>query len=582
MTRTIFEEVEGLQIGTVEFVSPRAIIVKLNMDAPASVALNSGDPRLFPRVSSYLLIPVDTGMLVGQVEWLTLSRAASFKQIDKDDFDLVDLPLSDRKLRINPLGKLFESMDNDSIRYTFSRGNDILPPLGASVLLPTLEQLKAVIAPRGSKNIMIGTTPGIGNAEVYVNPDRLFGRHLAILGNTGSGKSCSVAGLIRWSLEQAQSKNKKNQSSSTNDLHNPNARFVILDPNGEYEKAFGKSELGIQARVFKVDPRGSASSLKVPLWFWNTEEWSTFTQATTRTQIPLLRRVMRAIKGNDVADDTPIQFDVEKFTSELEELAENQSKEYVSAFKDRVKVFLNHHRMKDIIDGNNVKLEEWLENYIGADSASNGCVSVIDLSFIPTEIIHVVTAVIARIIFEVQQRYVKINSTNEDANTLPTVLVLDEAHIFLKAYKFDADNMDASSICCRTFERIAREGRKFGLGLVVSSQRPSELSPTVLSQCNTFLLHRITNDIDQDLVKKLVPDTLRGLLHELPLLSSQNAILLGWASELPLLIKMTTLPESQRPRSDDPNFWDVWIGVEDRPINWGDIVADWQEGFIHE
>ena len=157
---------------------------------------------------------------------------------------------------------------------------------------------------------------------------------------------------------------------------------------------------------------------------------------------------------------------------------------------------------------------------------------MIDLSLVPTEVVHVVTAVIARMVFEALQRYVKVNGV-----ALPTVLVMEEAHTFIKRYRADMENQDAATICCQVFERIAREGRKFGLGLVLSSQRPSELSPTVLSQCNTFLLHRISNDRDQDLVHRFVPDNLRGLLRELPSLPSQSAILLGWASELPILVK---------------------------------------------
>ena len=137
---------------------------------------------------------------------------------------------------------------------------------------------------------------------------------------------------------------------------------------------------------------------------------------------------------------------------------------------------------------------------------------------------HVITAVIARMVFEALQRYVKLHG-----KALPTVLVMEEAHTFIKRYKEDLDFEDAAVVCCRVFERIAREGRKFGLGLVLSSQRPSELSPTVLSQCNTFILHRISKDSDQNLVHRLVPDNLRGLLRELPMLPSQQAILLGWA-----------------------------------------------------
>ena len=180
-------------------------------------------------------------------------------------------------------------------------------------------------------------------------------------------------------------------------------------------------------------------------------------------------------------------------------------------------------------------------------------------------------------VFEALQRYRKIYN-----EILPTVLVMEEAHTFIKRYQDSTDGYESAVVCCQVFERIAREGRKFGLGLVISSQRPSELSPTVLSQCNTFLLHRITNDRDQDLVRRLVPDNLRGLLRELPSLPTQHAILIGWASELPVLVRIDDLPKSQRPYSDDPDFWNVWTGIDDegnfieRSVDWQPIAQDWQ------
>ena len=135
--------------------------------------------------------------------------------------------------------------------------------------------------------------------------------------------------------------------------------------------------------------------------------------------------------------------------------------------------------------------------------------------------------------------------------------------------------MAPAQLCCEAFERIAREGRKFGLGLVLSSQRPSELSPTVLAQCNTFLLHRIVNDADQNLVSRLVPDNVGGLLKELPSLPSRHAILLGWATPIPVLVEIDELAEAHRPHSADPDFWDVWTLAKERRIDWATIAADW-------
>jgi DNA helicase HerA-like ATPase len=190
---------------------------------------------------------------------------------------------------------------------------------------------------------------------------------------------------------------------------------------------------------------------------------------------------------------------------------------------------------------------------------------------VPADVLHIVIAVVARVVFEALQRYRKLYEEE-----LPTVLVLEEAHTFVQRHLGDeVGHATPARVCRETFERIAREGRKFGLGLVLASQRPSELSPTVLAQCNTFLLHRLVNDRDQDLVARLVPDNLGGLLRELPSLPSQQAIVLGWATPVPVLVQMRYLPERQRPRSADPAFWDVWTGEQDRELDWKLIVDDW-------
>lgn len=173
--------------------------------------------------------------------------------------------------------------------------------------------------------------------------------------------------------------------------------------------------------------------------------------------------------------------------------------------------------------------------------------------------------------FESIQRHRKLYN-----KLLPTVIVMEEAHNFIKRYNEGGDEISASQLCTESFEKIAREGRKFGLSLTLSSQRPSELSPTVLSQCNTFLLHRIVNDRDQELVKRLVPDNIGGLLQELPILPTRKAILLGWASPIPILVEMNELKPEHRPKSEDPDFWDVWTRKEEREVNWKQLADDWQ------
>lgn len=689
MSQTPFEYIGGLRIGTVEFVSPDEIKVLLDIESPDSVALNAGTPRPFPRVNSYVLIQNDEGYLVGQVEWLTVERSDFPKRRGMQDFGLVGLPYPLRKMSLNPLGTLRKVGDGEEENYIFQRGADVFPSIGDGVFLPTDKQLRSIVESGENRRVKIGTSPLAGYADVYIDPDRLFGRHLAVLGNTGSGKSCTVAGLIRWSLEAAQKKREK-----------PNARFIVLDPNGEYARAFSNKNDTITARVFKVNPSSEENPLQVPIWFWNSAEWCSITQASERAQRPLLRRALREIRNDGIEDivnedfglrrkistilislhyqirsgtnydgwkfgpklaafledinsylniypnhtqtlsnikqkientlnrpgqtysrnngsigyndfsatsiepiikelenslnklggiiyqsgpneDCPIPYNGIEFADHLEELAEQENNpQFFDFLIMRIRTMLSDTRMKSIIgDTGDIKLDQWLVDYIGADNAENGYLTIIDLSLVPAEIIHIVNAIIARMVFEALQRYRKLN---ENGLSLPTVLVMEEAHTFIKRYKDDAENYDAAVMCCQVFERIAREGRKFGLGLLLSSQRPSELSQTVLSQCNTFILHRISNDRDQELVNKLVPDNLRGLLRELPSLPSQNAILLGWASELPVLVRMNDLPKYQQPQSEDPDFWAVWTGKDDkgnvvqRNIDWTKVAMDWQ------
>lgn len=684
MSSLPIEQGEQLRVGTVDFVSPNEIRAVLDIDSPDSVALNAGTPRNFPRVNSYVLVSCDNGYLVGQIEWLAVERSPYPKQRDIQDFGLVNLPFPQKKISLNPVGTLKRVSKQGIDTFKFQRGSESFPSIGSAILLPTDLQLRSIVESGNNRRVVIGRSPLANNANVAVDPDRLFGRHIAVLGNTGSGKSCSVAGLIQWSLEAAMESEMK-----------PNARFIVLDPNGEYTRALGP-DTKFKGRVFKVEAGQGENQLQVPSWFWNSAEWSSFTQASPKAQLPLLKRALRAMRNEDFkletdssieikrflgnvlvtlkhdkssgrpfggfgpakgfnetmgkwiesfeayrdqlgdskltpvitimckyredrsaqyatlqatvpeidniidkvtsafqefggnehdllpkSEDIPLPFEGNNLVAYLEALAqENGSEQYVEYLVARIRTMLSDTRMKPITnDGEQrVDLAKWLENYIGKDGDDESCVSIIDLSLVPNEITHLVTAVISRIIFESLQRYRRLNN-----KTLPTVLVAEEAHTFIKRYRDDSENQDVAAVCCQVFEKIAREGRKFGLGMVISSQRPSELSPTVLSQCNTFLLHRISNDRDQEQVHKMVPDNLRGLLRELPSLPSQHAILMGWASELPVLVKMKNLTKEQQPHSDDPDFWNVWTRKDEdgnevkRNADWDAVVKEWQQ-----
>ena len=672
-------------IGTVESVSPREIRVLLDLNAPQNTALNTGTPTLFPKINGYVLLPNEAGALIGMISWIGIEHSPYPKRKGFKDFDLVDLPFPLRKMSISPLGILKKEGEG----YKIERGVYSYPSVGDAVVIPTHEQLQSIVENKDENaKIKIGNSPLAANAPVYVDPDRLFGRHVAVLGNTGSGKSCSVAGLIRWSLEAVKNEIEPDKK--------PNARFIVLDPNGEYTKTF--DDVSGKVRIFKVaidEKNNGFEQLEVPAWMWNSYEWSSITQASGKTQRPLLRRALRELRNghidssedeqlklrrylssslvsfkeslnygdykteatkfgfllksvsadlgqkrfvdtelttimsksfdklteitnrryksfvkegknieyyvafeeNDVSEaisaiseildkvggsalykgpdeDSPVYFKGEDLPNHLERLAQEQ---HVQQFLDflimRVRTILSDTRMSSIIGTEtDISLTDWLDKYVGKNNAENGVITVVDLSLVPPEIIHIVVAVMARIIFEAIQRY-----RRKYAKLLPTILVMEEAHNFISRYKPDIEEFSPSRLCSQTFEKIAKEGRKFGLGLLISSQRPSELSPTVLSQCNTFLLHRLVNDRDQELVKKFVPDNLGSILNELPVLPTKKAILLGWAAPVPILVDMNELKKEHQPDSKDPDFWDVWTGKEERKIDWKEIVDEWQK-----
>ncbi|CAG2134939.1 Domain of uncharacterised function DUF87 [Ralstonia mannitolilytica] len=304
---------DSLRIGSIEFVSPDEIKVLLDIEAPDGVALNTGTPRSFPRINGYVLIPSDEGHLVAQVEWITIERSQYPKRKGLQDFGLVDLPYPLRKMSLNPLGCLICEGSNEQGEevYHFRRGVESYPTVGAPVLLPTQNQLRAIVESGDNRQVLIGSSPLAANAKVMVDPDRLFGRHLAVLGNTGSGKSCSVAGLIRWSMDEAR---------KARGGEDPNARFIVLDPNGEYANTFRDMS---KVRVYAVEPGDGIEQLQVPLWFWNSAEWSAFTQASAKAQRPTLVQALRSVRdGVFTATVTPShemrRYPLQKFDSDIQ------------------------------------------------------------------------------------------------------------------------------------------------------------------------------------------------------------------------------------------------------------------------
>lgn len=659
---TPIADISERNIGTVESVSPIEIKVLLDTEAPRNVSLNAGYPFSFPKINSYLLIPNETGFLVGSVSWLGVEKSAYPKRNGLKDFGLVDLPYPLRKLTLTPVGTL---VSNDNV-FELQIGVKEFPSVGDTVIVPSKEQVKAIVQGKSDDSVVIGTCPTAHNVEIKINPDKVFGRHLAVLGNTGGGKSCTVASLVRSAITSV-----KKQTSS----EKVNSRFIILDPNGEYSKCF----TDLDANIFKVGNCDTAyKQFKLPAWTWNGEEWCSILQASPGIQKPLLLSTLRKLKNNsspdksyenifasccssyiemgvkpyitgtfsfshnnnfgyalraflescnfyksngkteidtsaledihsnilwpsgkgynavsaesvdtvfriveqfyekyqsssfhfNISEDNPKRFDItilgECLRSEASLADSPNTLQNISPLISRLQTLISDNRIYDIIrDADDFSFQNFLNSIMGEKP-----ITVIDLSLVPYEILHLVIAVTSRIVFEAHQRYKKLYNKN-----LPTVLVLEEAHTFVSKGNSLHDIDTTKDMCRKSFEKIAREGRKFGLGLVLSSQRPSELSETVLSQCNSFILHRISNDRDQELIKRLVPDTAHGILNDLPTLPQRYAIALGAITSIPVLIETPSLKEEERPQSDDPKFWEAW--QQDNEVSWEEIIQEW-------
>lgn len=289
--RTPIEQLASLTVGTVEAVSPDRITAVLELDAPQATAFNAGTPTPFPRINGYVLIPNEGGAVVGLVVWLGIERSPFPKRMGLRDFGLVDLPFPLRKMHVTPVATLSVRYRGPERDLRLERGVSVFPSVGDPVLLPTEEQLRAIVEARGEdRRVRIGVAPLAASASVSVDPDKLFGRHLAILGNTGSGKSCTVAGLIRWSLETVRKERRAAEREPR-----ANARFVVLDPNGEYARAFADLDA---TRVFRVPPvQEGVRPFRVPAWLWNSHEWGAFAEASTATQRPMLLTALRNLRA---------------------------------------------------------------------------------------------------------------------------------------------------------------------------------------------------------------------------------------------------------------------------------------------
>ena len=461
----------------------------------------------------------------------------------------------------------FRTVDGEK-KNTFKRGADSFPQIDRDCYVidaANLQRFMGILGAEYPENerLKLGVFVVDGSAEAIINGDKFFQRHAAILGSTGSGKSYSVA-LI---LERASK------------LKYPN--IIVFDMHGEYAPLANTENEGFATRFRMAGPgdleNPGEDALFLPYWLLNRDEMLSMILDRSDQNAPnqasrftlhvrnLKQRTLESEKKTEVLKtftvDSPVPYPIKDLLGLLR--TDNTTKgvgkngapiqgeweNKLTRFVSRLDAKLGDRRYGFMFTPP-VKANEygWLARQVGRLLASNDGkgIKIVDFSEVPSDVLPIVTGTLARLLYDVQ-------FWMEPGKRTPVTLLCDEAHLYLPV-RDDADAVQKQAL--GAFERIAKEGRKYGVSLLVVSQRPSDVSKTILSQCNNFLSLRLTNDSDQAVIKRLMPDSLAGLTSILPLLDTGEALLLGDAVLLPSRIRLDK--PIITPDSATRDFWKEW------------------------
>lgn len=534
------------------------------------VAIDVSNSVLLTRIGIGNLIAIkgstEREFLIAITERVTRSLSDALPDelpADGDDLPLTAVPTDTVR---GALIGTFRTVDGEK-KNTFKRGADSFPQIDRECYVvegANLQRFMGILGAEYPPNerLKLGVFVADRTAEAIASGDKFFQRHAAILGSTGSGKSYAVA-LI---LERAAQ------------LKYPN--ILVFDMHGEYAPLADVSKGGFATRLRIAGPGDLVApaddALFLPYWLLNRDEMLSMILDRSDQNAPnqasrftshvraLKEKTLKAEGKNDVAKtftvDSPIPYAIKDLLDILN--TDNTTKgvgktgpvkgeweDKLTRFISRMEAKLEDRRYGFMFtppDAANTY--DWLAAQIAKLLGSNGGkgIKIIDFSEVPSDILPVVTGTLARLLYDVQFWMAAEKRT-------PVTLLCDEAHLYLPV-RDDADAVQRQAL--GAFERIAKEGRKYGFSLLVVSQRPSDVSRTILSQCNNFLSLRLTNDADQGVIKRLMPDSLAGLTSVLPLLDTGEALMLGDAVLLPSRIKLD-LP-AVVPDSATRDFWKDW------------------------
>ena len=436
------------------------------------------------------------------------------------------------------------SVTPTSWKLRFDRGIATYPLPQQTVYLTPKRELRFVYGHGKGPVVHLGEHVGTGGTRCYADMNELLGKHAAILGSTGAGKSAAVAAILHSLLERGTDEN----------LAAWNPRIVVLDPHNEYSAAFPH-----HLKLSTDD-----GSLILPYWLLNLAETITLlvgkTEFVATSQANIVKKALleARVKGakalnldaTRITVDSPVPYKLSDFAANVEADKPPQASKQDShnSILEKLYVLRGDARLAFLMQEWDEKTVDPFPAILSQLTSDSAQPKVVDLSGVPNEVAGLSSAAIARVLFNLKVWQTPVERQND-----PILLVCEEAHRYVPN-RGEAQYEAAQE----AIRRIAKEGRKYGIGLLLVSQRPSEVEATVLSQCNSWIILRITNDADREHVRAILPDSMAGLTKMLSGLRRQEAIFVGQAAVLPSRILIRSLALEQLPRSDDIDFNKGW------------------------
>jgi DNA helicase HerA-like ATPase len=522
-------------IGSIYSVAPGSVSVVLRDNALAEDTTTSTAYRT-GKLGSYVIMPEGDITVIGTV--------TSIRN--------VDITIPTHQLAVDRVNR--QVMDVQLIGLLrngrFERGVTSAPILDGSVYAADAMDIRMIFSAYREHDFSIGTISNLDNERLFLDPNKFFAKHIALFGSTGSGKSCTTASIIQ-KIDKLV-----------------NTHVILLDLHGEYEPAFRDS-----GNIIRI------TELELPYWLMNFEELvETFideNESSANNQMMVMKEaVLDSKRGKNMAlkdyltIDSPLYFDFLDVSARMRSLDTERTlggKEgpfygQFTRFLVRLESKLTDRRYEFMFRPKTYRssdtLVDLLTKLFSLDSGKR--VTVIDLSRVPFDVINVLVSLLGRIIFD-------FNLWNKTRQDFPILIVFEEAHTYLSM-------TGRSKAARKTVERVAKEGRKYGVSCMIVSQRPAEISETITSQCNNFVAMRLLNPNDQTYVRKLVPDSFSNFIDILPTLQQGEAFIIGDAVAIPTRV-LFDMP-SPTPSSGDIRFYEKWKrGGE--ATNVSEVVNNW-------